>query len=162
MKPIHGAFALAIVGTAIPSVSNLGNFASKVPTARAEASRIGDDMTELTLRQQEQAQKNEVAIARYQDGCIPVVSADQQNYVSLVLNLPVLDSVSNHPISVGSIVCDAHGNTGAITDDDNDPSTPGVTQKMAFTGDKAIVDARMKQYRGAAYYLPSIIEPANF
>ena len=46
MKPIHGVFALAIVGTAIPSVSNLGNFASKVTTARAEASRIGDDMTD--------------------------------------------------------------------------------------------------------------------
>ncbi len=63
MKPIHGVFALAIIGTAIPSVSNLGNFASKVTTARAEASRIGDDMTELTLSQQEQEQKNEVVSA---------------------------------------------------------------------------------------------------
>ncbi|MBW4463623.1 MAG: hypothetical protein KME47_25775 [Nodosilinea sp. WJT8-NPBG4] len=155
MKPIHGVFALAIVGTAIPSVSNLGNFASKVTTARAEASRIGDDMTELTLSQQEQAQKNEVAIARYQDGCIPVVSADQLRYVSLMLNTPVLDSATNHPIPVGSIVCDAHGNTGVITDDDRDPNTPGLTQKMAFTGDKAIVDWRMNQYQGAAYYMPS-------
>ncbi|MBD1876241.1 hypothetical protein H6F75_22400 [Nodosilinea sp. FACHB-131] len=155
MKPIHGAFALAIIGTAIPSISNLGDFASKVTTARAEASRIGDDMTELTLSQQEQAQKNEVAIARYETGCIPVVSVDQQRYVSLVLNLPVIDSASNQPIPVGSMVCDAHGNTGVITDDDSDPTTPGVTQKMAFTGDKTLVDWRMSQYQGAAYYMPS-------
>jgi hypothetical protein len=155
MKPIHGVFALAIVGTSIPSISNLGSFSSKVTTARAEASRIGADMTELQLGQQEQAQKNEVAIARYQNGCIPVVSADQQRYVSLALNLPVLDSASGQPIPVGSIVCDAHGNTGVIADDDNDPSTPGVTQQMAFTGDKAIVDWRLGQYQGAAYYLPS-------
>ncbi|MBW4486116.1 MAG: hypothetical protein KME14_26635 [Tildeniella torsiva UHER 1998/13D] len=155
MKPIHGVFALAIIGTAVPSISNLGNFASKVTTARAEASRIGDDMTELALSQQEQAQKNEVAIARYRDGCIPVVSVDQQLYVSLVLNLPVIDSASNQPIPVGSIVCDAHGNTGVITDDDSDPNSPGVTQKMAFTGDKTLVDWRMSQYQGAAYYMPS-------
>ncbi|WOD37297.1 hypothetical protein [Nodosilinea sp. E11] len=155
MKPIHGVFALAIIGTAIPSMSNLGNFASNVNTARAEAGRIGADMTELTLSQQEQAQKNEVAIARYQAGCIPVVSADQQRYVSLVLNLPVLDSASGQPIPVGSTVCDAHGNTGVIVDDDSDPNTPGVTQKIAFTGDKAIVDWRLNQYQGAAYYMPS-------
>ena len=155
MKPIHGVFALAIVGTAIPSLSNIGNFTSKVSTARAEASRIGDDMTELTLSQQEQAQKNEVAIARYQNGCIPVVSADQLRYVSLLLNTPVLDSASGQPIPVGSIVCDAHGNTGVITDDDSDPNTPGLTQKMAFTGDKKLVDWHLNQYQGAAYYLPS-------
>jgi hypothetical protein len=155
MKPIHGVFALAILGTAIPSVSNLGDFTSKVTIARAEASRIGQDMTALTLAQQEQAQKNEVALARYQQGCIPVVSADQQRYVSLLLNLPVIDSASGQPIPVGSIVCDAHGNTGVITDDDSDPSTPGVTQKMAFTGDKTIVDWRLNQYQGAAYYMPS-------
>jgi len=155
MKPIHGVFALAILGTAIPSVSNLGDFTSKVTIARAEASRIGQDMTALTLAQQEQAQKNEVALARYQQGCIPVVSADQQRYVSLLLNFPVIDSASGQPIPVGSIVCDAHGNTGVITDDDSDPSTPGVTQKMAFTGDKAIVDWRLNQYQGAAYYMPS-------
>lgn len=155
MKLIHVAFALAIVGTAIPSISNLGTFSSKVTTARAEASRIGDDMTELALAQQEQEQKNEVAIARYQSGCIPVVSADQRSYVSLVLNVPVLDGASGEPIPVGSIVCDAHGNTGVITDDDGDPNSPGLTQKMAFTGDKAIVDGRMSQYQGAAYYMPS-------
>ncbi|MGB3202757.1 MAG: hypothetical protein WBA99_17760 [Nodosilinea sp.] len=155
MNLMHGAFALVILGTAIPSLSNLGDFSSKVTTARAEASRIGDDMTELQLAQQEQEQKNEMAIARYQDGCIPVVSVDQQRYVSLVLNLPVIDSASNQPIPVGSVVCDALGNTGIITDDDADPNTPGITQKMAFTGDKAIVDARLSQYQGAAYYMPS-------
>lgn len=155
MKLTHVIFVLAIIGTAIPSVSNLGNFATKVGTARAEASRIGDDMTELRLSQQEQAQKNEFAIERYKDGCLPVVSADQQRYVSLVLNLPVLDSASGQPIPVGSVVCDAHGNTGEIVDDDNDPSTPGVTQKMAFTGNKTIINWRLNQYQGAAYYMPS-------
>ncbi|HZG41195.1 MAG TPA: hypothetical protein VEZ50_21160 [Nodosilinea sp.] len=155
MKPIHGVFALTIIGTAIPSLSNIGNFTSNVSTARAEAGRIGQDMTELQLAQQEQAQKNEVALARYQSGCIPVVSADQQRYVSLMLNTPVLDSATGQPIPVGSIVCDAHGNTGVITDDDSDPNTPGLTQKMAFTGDKAIVDWRLNQYQGAAYYMPS-------
>ncbi|MGG6242648.1 hypothetical protein ACQ4N7_28910 [Nodosilinea sp. AN01ver1] len=155
MKIAHGVFALAIIGTAIPSIQNIGGFTSKVGAARAEADRIGQDMTELKLGQQEQEQKNEVAIERYRDGCIPVVSVDQQRYVSLVLNLPVIDSASNQPIPVGSTVCDAHGNTGIITDDDSDTGTPGVTQKMAFTGDKSLVDWRMNQYQGAAYYMPS-------
>jgi hypothetical protein len=154
MRLQHIAFGLALLATAAPNVGNLGNFTTAVNQARTEAKRIGQDMTELQLSQQEAEQKNAVAVERYRSGCLPVVTPDQSQYVSLQLNSPVIDSASGQPIPVGSVVCDANGNTGVIVDDDQDDTTPGVTQKLAFTGDKAIITWRLGQYQGAAYSLP--------
>jgi hypothetical protein len=154
MKLIHGLFAVGLLLTAVPSLGNFRDFTSSVGEARADAKRIGQDMTELQLSQQEAEQKNAIAVERYRSGCLPVVTPDQSQYVSLVLNSPVIDSASGAPIPVGSVVCDANGNTGVIVDDDQDETTPGVTQKMAFTGDKAIITWRLDQYQGASYSLP--------
>lgn len=154
-KPVHLVFGGLVLATAIPSLNNLKGFTGEVAKARAEADRIGRDMTELQLSQQEAEQKAAVAIERYQNGCLPVVDNTQTQYVSLQLNQPVIDSVTYQPLPAGTVVCDAHGNTGVMTDDDNDPNTPPVVQKLAFTGDKAAVDARIRQYRGASYGMPT-------
>lgn len=154
IKPIHGIFGLLLIGTAVPSLSGLGQLSSEVNAARTEAKRIGQETTELKLSQQEADQKSVIANERYQEGCLPVVSPDQRSYVSLVLNQPVVDSASGVPLPVGSVVCDAHGNTGVITDDDGDPNTYGLVQKMAFTGDKNIIDAHLRNYKGALYSMP--------
>lgn len=154
LKPIHALFGLALIGTAVPSLGGLGQFSHDVTAARSEAKRIGQETTELKLSQQEAEQKSAAANQRYQEGCLPVVSPDQRHYVSLVLNQPVVDAVSGVPLPVGSIVCDAHGNTGVITDDDGNPNTHGLVQKMAFTGDKAVINDHLSTYQGALYSMP--------
>lgn len=156
LKTPHLLFAGLIALTAVPSLGNVKGFTGEVARARAEADRIGQDMTELQLSQQEAEQKAVVALERYANGCVPVVDNTQTKYVSLQLNVPVIDSVTLQPLPAGTVVCDAHGNTGVMTDDDNDQSTPAVVQKMAFTGDKPAVDARMRQYRGASYGMPNL------
>lgn len=154
MKLAHLAFVGATVASAIPSIGNFQNFSSDVQQARVEADRIGKDMTELKLAQQEQEQKELIALERYQQGCLPVVDSSGANYVTLVLNMPVIDRASGHPLPVGSIVCDAHGNTGVIVDDDTDHTTPGVVQRMAFTGDRQAIDVALSQFSPAHYATP--------
>lgn len=154
MKPIHIGFAVAIVATAAPSLGGLQGFTREVNQARTEAQRIGGDMTALKLAQQEAQQKAAMANQRYQAGCLPVVSDDQSRYVTLVKNKTVVDSASGAPLPAGTIVCDAHGNTAILVDDDQVPDTPAVAQIFAYTGDKAIIQHRLSNYQGAAYTMP--------
>lgn len=154
INPVHAAFAVALVVVAIPSLGNLREFNSDVKQARMTANRIGDDMTELSLAQQEAEQKSEVAEQRYKDGCLPVVSPSQTDYVTLIKNQPVIDSGSGAPLPDGTVVCDAHGNTATLVNDDDDDSTPAVAQAFAFTGNKAVVDERLRNFQGARYSMP--------
>ena len=154
MRLIHIFFGLDLVAAAIPSLGGVQNFSGEVNQARFEAKRLGQDMTELKLSQQEAMQKAEVAAQRYRDGCIPVVSSDQTQYVTLVKNKPVVDNASKVPLPAGSVVCDAHGNTAMLVDDDQVPDTAAVAQAFAFTGNKAIVQHRLNSYQGAAYSMP--------
>lgn len=154
LKPIHCFFGLLLIGTAVPSLGGLKGFTSEVNAARSEAKRIGQETTQLTLSQQEATQKAAIANQRYQQGCIPVVSPDQSQYVTLVKNKPVVDNASKAPLPAGSVVCDAHGNTAMLVDDDQVADTPAVAQAFAFTGDKAIIQTRLNSYQGAAYSMP--------
>lgn len=154
VKPIHIAFGVGLAIAAVPSLGSLRGLTSDLQVVRQEAKRIGAENTELQLSLQEAEQKAAVAESRYKSGCIPVVTEDQSQYVALQLNRPVLDVASKHPLPVGSVVCDAHGNTGVIVDDDQSHRTPGVTQRLAFTGNTDLVQERLDNYRGARYTLP--------
>ena len=154
IKPVHLVFGALILVTAIPSVSNLGGLSQSVGEARKEADRIGDEMTQLHLSQQEAEQKAEIANSRYQNGCVPVVDRSRTSYVTLVKGRPVFDAKTSRPLPAGTFVCDGHGNTAVLADDDEDASTPAVAMGFAFTGDKAVIDARLQQYRGASYLIP--------
>ncbi|MBD2261123.1 hypothetical protein [Pseudanabaena sp. FACHB-2040] len=156
LKTPHLLFAGLVALTAIPSLGNLKSFSGEVARARAEADRIGQDMTELQLAQQEAEQKAAIADERYRTGVVPVVDlATQGHYVTLSKNQPVLDSLTRQPLPAGTVVADANGNTGVLVDDDNDPTTPAVVQKMAFTGNRQLVQDALAQYGGASYGLPT-------
>lgn len=155
IQPIHLGFLLLIAATAIPSIGNLGKFGDTLSEARKEADRLGADMVDLKLSQQEAEQKSEIANERYQKGCLPVVSDDQDYYVSLIELSPVVDPITQVPLPAGSVVCDAHGNTAVLVDLDGDPNTAAVASNFAFTGQKAVIDAHLSNYRGAVYTLPN-------
>lgn len=144
----------AVLISAIPSLGGLGQLSGQISEARTEAKRISADMVELKLSQQEAEQKAAVAIKRYEYGCIPVVSPDQRQYVSLIENSPVVDTSSGVPLPAGSLVCDAHGNTAELVDDDSDPTTAAIAQSFAFTGRKEVIEFRLQQYQGARYSMP--------
>jgi len=143
-----------VLVSAIPSLGNLGQLSGQISEARSEAKRINADMVELKLSQQEAEQKAAVAIQRYEGGCIPVVSPDQRQYVSLIEDRPVIDTSSGVPLPAGSLVCDAHGNTAELVDHDGDPTTEAIAQSFAFTGRKEVIEFRLKQFKGARYSMP--------
>lgn len=145
----------AVLISAIPSLGGLGQLSGQINEARSEAKRISGDMVELKLSQQEAEQKAVIAIQRYEGGCIPVVSDDQQSYVTLIENRAVVDTSSGVPLPAGSLVCDAHGNTAELVDHDGDPTTKAIAQAFAFTGRKAVIRSRLQQYQGARYSMPN-------
>lgn len=151
---MHLVLGGAVLVSAIPSLGGLNQLSGEISEARSEAKRISSDMVDLKLSQQEAEQKAAVADARYGDGCIPVVSPNQLEYVSLIENSPVTDTGSGIPLPAGSVVCDAHGNTAELVDHDSDPTTAAIAQSFAFTGRKEVVEFRLRQYTGARYSMP--------
>lgn len=155
IKISHLIFGGLVLLTAIPSLGGLRGFSADISQARLEAKRIGQETTQLQLAQQEAEQKAAIAEARYESGCVPVVTPDQRYYAALIQNRPVVHSITKAPLPVGSVVCDANGNTAVIVDDDDDNRTPGVVQQMAFTGDKELVDKQLRMYKGASFTMPT-------
>ena len=71
----------------------------------------------MLLHTSEEAAEAQAAIAlqRYKDGCVMVVAMSHPGfYTSLTEGEPVLDRIRKKPLPVGTIVCDANGNTAKI------------------------------------------------
>lgn len=149
------AIALAAVAglSAIPSLGNLGNAAGNFQGLRQQARDANDRANELQLIQQEIEATAAIADARYEI-CIPVVDLPTgQSYVALVEGGAVLDSVTQRPLPAGAVVCDWHGMTALlVAGDDGIP----VARHLAFTGDRAVVEARLANFRGATAFQPGL------
>jgi hypothetical protein len=108
------------------------------------------------LEQQFEFEKEQATIAegRYKSGCLPVVATVYPHkYVSITKGQVIKDRITGKPLSAGSVVCDANGNTGVI--DEN-----GAVEAIAFTGNRDLVAKRLTRFRGGTYSQP-IVQGAN-
>jgi hypothetical protein len=139
----------------------IGSIAISYPNIQAQQKNMdllknqiasNNQQTELLNQSRDFEQRqSKIAESRYEKGCIPVVAKNNpRKYVGLVERRPVLDQVSKQPLPVGSIVCDAHGNTGVVI---RFSEEVGVGN-MAFTGNRKIVMFRLKNYKGSSYSQP--------
>lgn len=102
-----------------------------------------------------EAEQAKVAESRYRKGCVIVVAVkDPSKFVTLVEEQPVLDATSKHPLPVGTVVCDAHGNTGVLVKGVDE--TQSVVSHMAFTGDHELVKGYLKRSPKTRYSQPNI------
>lgn len=129
--------AIAVV-TSIPDVKTnlhqMGELKDKMQATTAE-------QMDLLASQDNQAEKEKIAIARYQRGCVFVVaSSDPSKLVAIQAGRPVLDGVTKYPLSAGTTVCDAAGTTAEIV-----AGTPPVAAKLAFTGNREVIEAALKR-----------------
>ena len=139
--------------TALPSLGNLGGAASSLTAIRQEAARVGDRANALALIEQESAAAAAVAESRYAS-CIPIVDqATGASYVSIIEGSPVLDRVTLHPLPTGAIICDYWGSTAILAP--NEEGIP-VATALAFTGDRAVVEARLDAFAGAVAVQPGL------
>jgi hypothetical protein len=121
---------------------------------RAQREQQSRETTKLDIAQDATKARDKTAKARYQNGCLMVVSGtDKAQLTAITEGLPVIDASRNTPLSVGNVVCDQNGLTGEIVANPTDAKTP-VVGLTAFTADRAIVAAAIARYKGAKFSMP--------
>jgi hypothetical protein len=150
-NPVSAAFGLAVVGCLAMSSGNISKTMNSMALIREEAAKNNSaDMLLHTSEEAAQAQ-SEIAKQRYKEGCVMVVAMSHPNfYTTLSEGEPVLDRIRKKPLPVGTIVCDANGNTAKIVLSD---SNKAVVGELAFTGDRTTVLAARRSHKHA-YSLP--------
>lgn len=105
---------------------------------KAERMEMSQKQALLSAQQQDVSAKAEIANARYESGCILVVSSgDPTKSAAIQQERPVLDGATGHPLSDGSVVCDPFGTTAIIMGQ--------VASQIAYTGDMEVVKARIAE-----------------
>jgi hypothetical protein len=150
-NPISTAFVVGIIGCFANSSGNIQQNMESINQVRDIAQHNAANEMKLRASQQSAVAQAEIANSRYQSGCVMVVAMKEpKSYTSLSEGQPVLDRVRKTPLPVGTIVCDANGNTGKIVSVDGQP----VVGEMAFTGNKNLVASARKR-SNAHYVLPN-------
>lgn len=150
-NPVSAMFLGGIALSLALSQGNIRQNAAAVDNVRSIAQQNAASQMELQATEQSAQQRAKIAASRYQNGCVMVVASNAPNqFTSLSEGQPVMDAARHTPLPVGSIVCDANGNTAVIA-----PSANGqpVAAQMAFTGDRAVVKAAMERIN-AQYNAP--------
>ncbi|WP_445634497.1 hypothetical protein NSTC745_06320 [Nostoc sp. DSM 114161] len=103
----------------------------------------------LALSQQQAEEAAKIAEARYTKGCKLVVSKKSpNNFTTLTEGKSIFDRARNAPLPVGTVVCDAYGNTAKIVEGE-------VVGEIAFTGNQAVIDKVVKRSK-AKYSSPNL------
>ena len=138
-NPIGTMFIGGIAISLIFSQGNIRQNASAIDGARQIAQANAANQLQLQATEQANQQRAKIAESRYQSGCVVVVALnDPGQFTTLSEGQPVLDRARNAPFPVGTVVCDSFGNTAVIAPD---ASGQPVATQLAFTGNKAIVQA---------------------
>lgn len=151
-NPIPTAFGIGIVASLLISQGNIRENAKTLGEVREMAQ--ANTAKEMRLRASQQASEGQAEIAeqRYQKGCLAVVAqSDPSAFTSLTEGQPVLDRVRKVPLPLGTLICDAYGNTGKIIPDSQGNPVVG---ELAFTGNSDLVRLATKDST-ARYELPN-------
>lgn len=140
MTFILGALALI---AAVPSLGDAKGAMGQFQTMREQSAQDVAAHAELMLDLEAASAAAQIAEQRYLTGCEPVVDWTQTNYVGLIVGQPVNDPITQAPIAVGVIVCDAKGGTGEMVPG---PGGTPVVGSFAFTGNREAVLHRLRQY----------------
>ena len=144
--PIETCLLAAFCITVICDIPHIVSQISLSGELRAAAEKQNHKHMEMKLSQQAASDASEIAKERYQNGLLIVLSKNnRENYASVVEGKPVLDK-DGSLIPAGTIVGDGNGNTALIAVVNKIP----VATKVAFTGDRSIID-KARKFESAAY-----------
>lgn len=146
------AFVTAGTVALIVSLPSLRSYQAQMDKVRQEVSAT--QLKTDALERESEFEKAQAVIAneRYKQ-CLPVVGEAYKNgthyFAGLVaLSVPT-DRVTGKPFPPGTIVCDAHGVTAVI-------DAEGKVSFTAYTGDRDVVQKRLKRFKGSEYSQPVI------
>ena len=139
MKLEMNARTIGISLIALALITNQREMAEKqtqrkvIATARIETAHAQQEAT--------------IADQRFTQGCIPIVSIENEKPIALTKDLPIYDKNSGLPYPDGTIVCDAFGNTSVLesaTTQDGNPAS--VVGEIISTGNRSVIEASMRQW----------------
>ena len=154
IKPTNLMFGGLIVAALLFSIPSLQKHQARVNLIRTEIKQRESVAEELERQVNYEQRQASVANKRYQS-CLPVVGNEYQNgthyFTGIKEGDKPKDKISGENLPTGTIVCDAHGNTGVVGRD-------GSIAYVAFTGDRDIIQSRLKRFRGSQYSQPVLGE----
>lgn len=152
LKPVQGFFLFAGVFAVAVSYPSFLKHQSRIEHDKAELQKIESKRRALSRQFQAEKEQAEIANQRYKT-CLPVVGGERRgntHYFSGIQKGAVIkDRITNKPLPTGTVICDAHGTTGVIGE-------KGKVTFTAYTGDRDVIQARLKRFRGSQYSQPVV------
>ncbi|MDM9583145.1 hypothetical protein [Nostoc sp. GT001] len=148
-NPMASVFFFGLCVCLALSSGNLKNQWGAIASLQQKSQENTSKEWNLTLSQQQIETNAKIAEARYNKGCRLVVAKKSPGqFTTLTEGRPVFDRVRNAPLPVGTVVCDAYGNTARIINGE-------VVGEIAFTGNQAVIDKVVKRSK-AKYSSPNL------
>ncbi|MBW4600335.1 MAG: hypothetical protein KME29_12195 [Calothrix sp. FI2-JRJ7] len=152
LKAAQGFFLIAgivAVGFSYPSFQK---YQASIDRDKATIDQITAQRRELQLQLESEKEQAEIANERYKT-CLPVVGENFKNgthyFAGIQEGMIIHDRITGKPLPQGTVICDAFGNTGTL--DEN-----GKVKSLAFTGNRALIEQRLKRFRGSQFSNPVI------
>ena len=150
IKPTNLLFGGLLIIGAIASIPSIQKHQARTDLIRADIKQREAKASALDRQLEFEQRQAEVANKRYKT-CLPIVGEEYRNgthyFTGLKEGDKPIDRISGKYLPTGTVVCDAHGNSGVINED-------GAVSYTAYTGDRDVVQARLKRFRGSQYSQP--------
>lgn len=148
-NPMVAVFFFGLCVCVALSSGNIKNQWASINSLQQKAQENTSQQWNLTLSEQQAQAKAKVAEDRYKKGCRLVVSQKRPDKLTtLTEGKPVFDRARNARLPVGTVVCDAYGNTARIVEGE-------VVGEIAFTGNQQVIDLALRKSR-AKYSNPNL------
>lgn len=111
---VYGGLTLLAIQTVL-SAPGLEAQMAEQEARRSQRMEERKTQADLRLADKARAERAEIALARYQAGCLRVINrGNNDRPISLAEGEPVFDYYNQKPLAPGVVVCDNFGVTGVI------------------------------------------------
>lgn len=157
IKPSTLLFGVGAAIALILSYPSLSKYQAEMDKVREEVKVTA--AKEEALQRQADFEKSQALIAndRYKE-CLPVVGSVYRNgrhyFTSISEGQQIFDRITKKPLAQGTVICDANGNSAVI-------NSEGKAAALAYTGNRNIIQERLKRFKTSQYSQPITIEDNN-
>lgn len=150
IKPSNLLFGGLLVIGAIASIPSIQKHQARISLIREDIKAREAKAEALDRQLQFEKRQAQIANERYKS-CLPVVGDEYRNgthyFTGLKEGDKPIDRISGQALPQGTVICDGHGVTAVIDEE-------GKVSYTAYTGDRDVVQARLKRFRGSQYSQP--------
>ena len=154
IKPANLAFCGISFCSCSTSIPSLEKHQKRVSIIRTEIKHRETSAEKLERQLNYEQRQARIANERYKS-CLPVVGNEYRNdthyFTGIKEGDKPRDKITGKQLPKGTVICDAHGNTAVI-------DKKGAVSYLAFTGNRNVIQSRLKRFRGSQYSQPVIGE----